>query len=1179
MHRFPPPVRSLGTLFALVFALTVSLSSAEEPAESAALSCQPIERELAQVTDALAEAKRALAQFQGQSAELEAVRAALSQTERDLQVSRETTSSCQSLRENLCNSTRELVHKINLGQVDTTGVSECVDVADRQGLVRQLSGWTNVMKGLARFQAYSAGESDVNPRLGPTSGSKVETLLAQALGPGGGAPLIFRRILIEAIELLAPRTWAKQKAKPGGVTNWFMDAEGLSSEFIEEVRDEEGTRRNTRTTDAPLTTALGLISVYEMLAGCGTDRPAQDCVRALQLKTLINASGPLVAQRRIEDIWSSDCASVTGTQIGSWVSDLPIDEEADDDTRAVDEAVRGKLFTCFLRDSAAPPSFSAWLRPKLPDPQQLRVDVGEHLKDLHNTFRHGSSGDRCGRAIRALQNLPTPSSCEAPQDLITALSAWARSAPDENSFALGACDRYVRTLWAGDSATLGNSFPTPPTIEDAVRLIEDAPPSNVRRLRDLCSDRVGGPTFARSVVSLGELGEKLGENAKLAPWYVDSESRLPLEAVRATRGRSASKWLESWISDDLACSTLELDESRCAACRDLPSEDHYDCAQLNQVKQVWRNRTHKVLLIGTMGILVLSLLVWLLYWHRSNKRYGGWHRQTKVHLERLGMTPLRDRLKYLLPEHLTRLVVPLPASSTWEPWGKRAVVVRSDDDKLRDSDVNRAGSLGLQLGASLVFLVHRDQAAPDLSAVRAILDWAARGGSRAVHVLTLSGSRFSWARSTTDLLELADESSLRSNPFEVRGRVTNSSQFFNRERLVSGLLATVQGGHFCVITGLRRFGKSSLALEVARRVPGPSAYVDLAGFHHEIRFAEDPALAVDSILRYSCTQLLESARLQVRHEIALEVPPGAMDAVALSTWFRDFLRAIRRADDTSSVPILLVFDEVEQAIGSAQDLNRALDVLAILVGRLRNSLPGTARQSNDKVGVLFASALHPLLWSPLGTLAHQSIVGSFQYVAVPCLPREATVSMMQALGSRQGISFTEESLELLVRESQGVPLLARRLGTTLLELYDTDRARQGALGAVQIGVEGVRAALEREESEGSPSRVWIESEIAEATNPGGAVLRALAQVEWLSAKAIRRIASQAFQREFEITGVAMTLRQDEALRRAQEAAGVVVRILGDSGLLKSRGDPTEPDGYELPDGIIRRVLANSNSSA
>jgi hypothetical protein len=39
-----------------------------------------------------------------------------------------------------------------------------------------------------------------------------------------------------------------------------------------------------------------------------------------------------------------------------------------------------------------------------------------------------------------------------------------------------------------------------------------------------------------------------------------------------------------------------------------------------------------------------------------------------------------------------------------------------------------------------------------------------------------------------------------------------------------------------------------------------------------------------------------------------------------------------------------------------------------------------------------------------------------------------------------------------------------------------------------------------------------------------------------------------------------------------------VRTLGESGLLRAHGDPNEPEAYELPDGLIRRVLRNEAKS-
>jgi hypothetical protein len=194
-------------------------------------------------------------------------------------------------------------------------------------------------------------------------------------------------------------------------------------------------------------------------------------------------------------------------------------------------------------------------------------------------------------------------------------------------------------------------------------------------------------------------------------------------------------------------------------------------------------------------------------------------------------------------------------------------------------------------------------------------------------------------------------------------------------------------------------------------------------------------------------------------------------------------------------------------------------------------------------------------------------------LCVPCLSEEAASAMMNGLGARQGIRFGDDALALIVRESQGVPLLLRRIGSSILELYDADHARQGSLGAVNVGYEAAREAVEREERDGSPLRVWVESEIAERTGPAGAMIRALAASPRASAASLRACAQAEIARRFVQSGVDRWLPSDELERRAREAASVMVRLLRETGLLTAVGDPTDPEAYELPDGSIRRILA------
>jgi hypothetical protein len=230
-------------------------------------------------------------------------------------------------------------------------------------------------------------------------------------------------------------------------------------------------------------------------------------------------------------------------------------------------------------------------------------------------------------------------------------------------------------------------------------------------------------------------------------------------------------------------------------------------------------------------------------------------------------------------------------------------------------------------------------------------------------------------------------------------------------------------------------------------------------------------------------------------------------------------------------------------------------------------------QGGDKVGVLFCSALHPLLWAPLSTLSNQSLLGAFPSVFVPRLPQEAAQAMMRGLGARQGIRFTDAALDLIIREAQGIPILVRRMGSAVLELYDPERARQGSLGAVEIGIEGASAAIRREEEDGAPLRVWVESEIGDAHNPAGVLLRALAVAGRMPVGDLRRTAAQVTKEQFVDSGIAALLSPEETARRAAEAAGYIVRMLGEIGILVPEGDENQPEAYSFPESLVRRILA------
>lgn len=1080
-------------------------------------------------------------------------------------------------RERLCAGAAELADGVAAGQLNIDGVGSCVPAESQGRLARVLAAWKAVTDELSGLAGYLGGDADTLPRPSALA-IAAEQIVGKLLGVGRGpSPILYRRLLAQAMQQIAPQSWRRIRA--GGAAS--VDAWLTSSAPLDPaIADEARARARDGSDGGAAASALQLVRAYETITDCGERGALRSCRRAAELRELLETSGPLVMRRRTQDIWSFDCTHVGPPTIAAWLRDVPGGERLD--FGEITDVAFTKLYTCFIDDAAGGNSFLAWLERRLPGSDALTATLLARVERVRAPWRDNPSYERCADAARALQTLRHPTSCALPDEAAAALGAWAADparTAREVAPALRACRQLVRATWQGRSATIPASFLRPPAPQEIVVVRAEPVATSMSQLRDACADRRGALSdFAPRLLELARLATAFGETASGAPWYVEPRTAQPAEATRAAQAATGRGWLRHLVSPRDACETIAVAPERCRICAAGDDGEHFDCALVGAVAASWRTRTGRF--ARTTGSLLgtLLLLVWGWRLRRALVADGLWTRQLISAFAAIELSARASRLRWLFPARWSTLRIALPAAPAWERWGRRAVAVRSQGEaRIREADVQRAADAAQRAGATLALLVHDEGATPDLAAVRALLDWVARGGRRAVQIVPVSVDRMHWVRSGDDLLDLVEQTSLRGNPFDLRGRITHSSQFFDRERLVSGLLAGVQAGHWLVVTGLRRFGKSSLALEVARRLPGPSAYVDLAGFCHEIAHGDDPARAADAILGYLCQQLVGSARTRWPRLAFADAVPPALGAAELTSWMRRFVDAVRDADDGRAPNMLLILDEVEQALSVGPDrLAHALAVLSIVVGRLRSVLADPAAPpGGGRIGLLLCSALHPLLWAPLTTLAHQSLMGAFATVCVPRLANEAAASMLRALGAGHGIRFTDEALALIVDEAQGIPLLVRRIATSVLELYDPERARQGGLGAVEIGVEGVRAAVRREEEAGSPFRVWVESEIADTASPAGVVLRRLAHEGRLPADRLRATAQRVIAEQFAATGIDRTLPSQEALRRAQEAAGVLLRLLADTGLLVPHGDLMQPEAFELADSAVRAVLAAS----
>lgn len=1173
-------VRFISVLaFACMFASRVAY--AQKGPTDAGVSCESTLRELAVCRRATDDA-----QHEADSAEHDATacKRELQASATRLQQSVDSANGCQKERDRICSATADLVEGMTRGRSRGASDTGCVPPEQQSRLDAVTSGWSNASTWMSQLAAYESGESDLFPRA--RSGASTIERAIQRIAIDANGRTFHRRLLVEALKLVAPFAW--ERIRGGGsasIDGWFSATTPLAPDLVSEAQRAQVTTAGPG--GPPLTAALHLVRAFELAAHCGTPSPdPRECGRARQLQQMLESTGSLVLRRRIQEIWATDCSAISSGAIMPWLEEFPSARlgGANDPWSEIAESANAKLFACYLDDATAHVSYGTWLKDTLPPPTTLTTVRLQRVDMIRNQWDEGSREAACARAVRAMQNFVLPSTCAVPAgDFREALVAWSSAGAkrEDANMALGMCAQYAQLLWEGKAASIDGAFAHPPSVDEMVAA-KEAPPTPMWRLRAHCDARRGPSThFATNVATLASFARGFGEGVDHAPFRVDPESSKPIELVHFEASQGARTWLTHVARGTSACTMLGLADERCKVCADVGATALYDCSLVQRLEESWARRATWLLVGVAMAIVAVVGATWLRRLVNARRAFGPWAREATAFFDSINLTCSPDRLRLALPARHDTLLVTLPNDPAWQRWGASAAVVRTPPGRrVLERDVNHAAFVARRLGISVVLLEHDDDASADISAVRAMLEWAGKGGARAVQVLPIGVTRLRWSKSAHDVLDLVEESSLRGNPFEVRGRIATSTQFFNRERLVSGLLASAQAGHWTVITGLRRFGKSSLALEVARRLPGPSAYVDLAGFDHEISHTVDPRSAADRILRFVCVRLVESARTwwpdaTMPDSIGDEVEP---DVAALTLWFRELSRACEQASG-GRPPLLVIIDEVEQALsGGPEVLARALEVLAIVVGRLKSAVGDTAMpDGGSPIGVFLTSALHPLLWAPLRTLAHQSIMGSFQRVCVPCLDDDAASTMMRSLGARQGIRFTDQALARIVAESQGVPILLRRLGASILELYDAERARQGSLGAVEIGVEGSAEAASREVREGSPLRVWIESEIAASGTVAGVLLRRLARAESVPSTALWLLAKQQITEDFVRTGIADALLPNELHRRAEEAAHVVVQLLDESGLVVPLGDLTAPEGYSLPDGVIRRVLLGQAS--
>jgi hypothetical protein len=394
----------------------------------------------------------ARAQVRPDPAACSAVQSQLAECTRASRAAEQEASSCK----------QELESTATRAQGSAEASSACQRERDRiqSKLDASSSGLSNATIWMGQLAAYESGETDQLPR--PRGGGALVDRAMQRMSGDGGRRVFHRRLLVEALELVAPRAW--EQIRKGGATaidTWFASTAPIDPDVIAEAQHAHGAQPGPA--GPPLTAALHLVRAFQVAGGCAMPGPdARECGRALQLQRMLETTSSLVLRRRVQEIWATDCSAINAGAIMPWIEDFPSAQlgGAGEPWTEIAESAHAKLFACYLDDATNHVPYGTWLKNTLPPPSALTAARLRRVDAIRSHWSEASPEAACARAVRAMQTFVVPPTCAVPLgDFREALRGWASEGAkrDDVNVALGMCAQFAQLLWEGKAASIDQS--------------------------------------------------------------------------------------------------------------------------------------------------------------------------------------------------------------------------------------------------------------------------------------------------------------------------------------------------------------------------------------------------------------------------------------------------------------------------------------------------------------------------------------------------------------------------------------------------------------------------------------------------------------------------------------------------------------------------------------------------
>ena len=298
----------------------------------------------------------------------------------------------------------------------------------------------------------------------------------------------------------------------------------------------------------------------------------------------------------------------------------------------------------------------------------------------------------------------------------------------------------------------------------------------------------------------------------------------------------------------------------------------------------------------------------------------------------------------------------------------------------------------------------------------------------------------------------------RDDPFFYSNPVSVPGDFYGRKDAAAALVRDLDQGQSIGLFGMRKIGKTSLIQHILRTRTGPTIYIDCQGLSRP-----------STVLRRLPQELLLSLKKLVPKvpwpDFDVFTDEDEVDLEVLSDAVSHYLRAVYRlyaARSEHASKITVILDEVDRVVPSNGEAIYDMKEYEALFGLIRS-----LGQGLERILVCAVAGFSPDITQKDVRLS-QGVAGNpvyafFKVHRLKPMKADEVAQMMNGLGSRARLHFTEGSNRELYHWAGGHPFLSRLFGNVIhrnIESYGLRLAGPEGGEAYEVDEKVVRRAVD-----------------------------------------------------------------------------------------------------------------------